>query len=52
MLNDRLGRKETNPSDKASVHSMISQGATNITLKPFNVARVLETIERPQGPRR
>lgn len=40
----------TGQSDKDSVQSMISQGATGIIVKPFNTARVIETVERILGP--
>jgi len=42
----------TGQSDKDSVQSMISQGATDIIVKPFNTARVIETVERILGPGR
>ncbi len=39
----------TGQSDRQSVESMIAQGAAGIVVKPFNAARVIETIERAFG---
>jgi two-component system chemotaxis response regulator CheY len=40
----------TGQSDKDSIQSMICQGATDIIVKPFNSARVIETVARILGP--
>lgn len=42
----------TGQSDRESVQSMISQGATAIIVKPFNTSRVLDTVARTLGPGR
>ncbi len=39
----------TGKSDRETVETMIQQGASGIVVKPFNAARVIETIQRAFG---
>ncbi len=39
----------TGQTDRESVQHMIRQGAHGIVVKPFNAARVIETVERALG---